>query len=123
MYETSYGIYAEGSRSGSPSCACGHARYANVPEILLGYREEQLRLSKILEARRYVAKSFFSVFFHRRQPFSAVLSVVLQALKGMVDVIAISSGLKYHLLRHRAWPTTQAERLQWEDVWRELINA
>jgi len=94
-----------------------------VPEILFGYREEQLSIRKILEARRYVSSSFFSVFLDQGQIVSAVLAVALQAMKGMVDVIAISSGLKYHLVRHRARPTTQAERLQWEDVWRELINA
>jgi len=103
--------------------ACRRACYANVPEILFGYREEQLSIRKILEARRYVSSSFFSVFLDQGQIVSAVLAVALQAMKGMVDVIAISSGLKYHLVRHRARPTTQAERLQWEDVWRELINA
>ena len=102
--------------------ACSQAHYANVPEILLGYREE-LRLSKILKTRHYVSRSFFSVFIHRGQPFSAVAAVALQALKGMVDIIAISSRLNYHLLWHRARPIIQAERLQWEDVWAKLINA
>src|SRR5208337_1726169 len=46
---------------------CNHARYANVPEILLGYREEQLNLKKILVSRYYVAHSFFHIFMHERK--------------------------------------------------------
>jgi len=103
--------------------ACGSARYANVPEILLGYREEQLKLEKILKTRWYMSRNFFSIFLRRRQPFSAVKAVILQALKGMVDVIAISSGLNYRLLRHRALPVSESERNQWQHVWSDLTGS
>ena len=57
------------------------------------------------------------------RPISALRLVVGQILKGTCDIVAVTTGLKYRLLRHRARPTTHAERLQWEDVWRELITA
>ncbi len=99
------------------------ARYANVPEILLGYREEQLKLRRNLQARYYMAQSYFYVFLQRRQPFFALGAVVTQAFRGMVDAIAISSGLSYRLLRHRARPISVSERCQWQHVWAELTGA
>ena len=99
------------------------ARYANVPEILLGYREEQLRLGRILQARYYMAQSYFYVFLQRRHPFFALGAVVTQAFRGMVDAIAISSGLNYRLLRHRALPVSESERNQWQHVWSELTDS
>jgi len=99
------------------------ARYANVQEILLGYREEQLKLRRILEARYYMAQSYFYVFLQRRQPFFALGAVVTQAFRGMVDAIAISSGLNYRLLRHRALPVSESERNQWQHVWSELTGS
>ncbi len=99
---------------------CVHARYANVPEILLGYREDQLSLKKILEARYYIAQSFLHVFMQRRKSFTGIQAVIVQALKAMVDIVAITSGLNYRLLRHRARPITESERREWERVWSEL---
>jgi len=99
------------------------ARYANVQEILLGYREEQLKLGRILQARYYMAQSYFYVFLQRRQPFFALGAVVTQAFRGMVDAIAISSGLNYRLLRHRALPVSESERNQWQHVWSELTGS
>lgn len=99
-----------------------HVRYANVPEILLGYREEQLNVRKILETRYYVAQSFFRAFLQRRRPLTGVRAVIAQGLKGTVDVIAITSGLNYRLLRHRARPVSESECRDWEHVWSELTG-
>ena len=99
------------------------ARYANVPEILLGYREEQLKLSRNLQARYYMAQSYFYVFMQRRQLFSALGAVASQVLRGMVDAAAISSRLNYRLLRHRVRPVSGSERTQWEQIWAEVTGS
>ncbi len=100
-----------------------NARYANVPETLLGYREEQLGLGKIVKGRFYVSRSFFDVFLQRRSPFNGVRAVIVQVLKGMVDVVAITSGLDYRLLRHRARPVSESEGFEWEHVWSQLTRS
>jgi glycosyltransferase involved in cell wall biosynthesis len=98
------------------------SRFANIPEILLGYREDKVQLKKILKGRWYFGKTVANEYFRRRQLGIGLGAVLEQILKGMVDCIAVTSGLNYRLLRHRAQPITDEERKQWEHVWR-LVNS
>jgi len=97
------------------------SRFANVPEILLGYREERIHLKKILTGRWFFAKALAREFCRQRRPGLAVRAVVEQVLKAILDCVAVGSGLNYHLLRHRAWPLSDSERRKWEYVWR-IVN-
>ncbi len=96
------------------------ARYANVPEILIGYREGDLVLRKLLASRLYLARSLLVENGKQGRPFSAARGVVEQSLKAAVDAVAIVSGLDYRLLRHRALPMDAAERTGWSRVWSAL---
>jgi glycosyltransferase involved in cell wall biosynthesis len=96
------------------------ARFANVPEILLGYRESRLDWRKNLKSRRYVAISFLQAHWNDGHRLLALRALVGQVFKSLVDLIAIGTGLDYHILRHRARPTSALERRRWEQVWSEL---
>jgi hypothetical protein len=96
------------------------ARFANVPEILIGYRESRLDWRKNLTSRRYVAISFFHNHWNDGHRLLAVRALAGQALKSLVDLIAISTGLDYHVLRHRARPISPRESARWSEVWSEL---
>jgi glycosyltransferase involved in cell wall biosynthesis len=96
------------------------SRFANVPEILLGYREESIDLKKILTARWFFAQMLVRESC-RQQPLLAVRGALEQALKAVVDCVAVVSRLRYELLRHRARPITDNERSEWERVW-QLMN-
>jgi glycosyltransferase involved in cell wall biosynthesis len=96
------------------------SRFANVPEILLGYREEQLNLKKILRARRLFVDSLFREFRRQQRPALAIRAVVEQGIKGAIDILAVNSGLRYRLLRHRAQRITQSESEDWIKVWSQL---
>ncbi len=93
---------------------------ANVPEILLGYREDRLDLGKILRMRRMFARSLFREFSRRGQWRLALQGVGGQVAKGALDCIAITTGLDYALLRHRARAIDEAERQEWSRVWRQV---
>jgi len=54
------------------------------------------------------------------KPVFAVRGIVEQAAKAVIDIVAVKSGLNYHLLRHRAKPTMEAERREWEHIWAVL---
>jgi len=99
------------------------ARFASVPEILLGYREERLSLGKILTYRRLHVRSIVREFRHQGKPHLAARGVATQVLKAAVDCVAVTSGLGYRLLRHRARPVTDVERRRWHDVWAGLNAA
>jgi glycosyltransferase involved in cell wall biosynthesis len=96
------------------------ARFANVPEILLGYREARLDWRKNLISRHYVAISFFENHWKDGHRILAVRALAGQVFKSLVDLLAIGTGLDYRILRHRARPTTAEERGRWEQVWTEL---
>jgi glycosyltransferase involved in cell wall biosynthesis len=97
--------------------------FANVPELLLGYREDQLSLPKILATRRSFARRFAEGYLADGRPDRAARVMVEQGLKAAVDVAAIQTGLGYRLLRHRAAPVTDGERAEWDAVWRAIAGA
>jgi glycosyltransferase involved in cell wall biosynthesis len=98
-------------RSHAESC------FANLPEILVGYREETISLRKSLQTRRHLVAAFLREFGRRRRPDLAVMAVPGQCAKSIVDVFAVTSGLGYRVLRHRARPLSEDERARWEEVW------
>lgn len=97
------------------------SRFANVPEILLGYREEQIGLKKILASRRFFSRSLFQEFQRQGRLDLAIRAMTEQGIKAIVDCIAVGTGLKYRILRHRALPITDEERREWARVW-TLVN-
>lgn len=94
------------------------SKFGNVPEILLGYREEKIDLKKVLTSRWFFAQALAREFRRQQQPVFAVRAFLEQALKALLDCTAVGSGLKYRLLRHRAQPITEAERREWDRVWK-----
>ncbi len=96
------------------------SRFANVVDILQGYREEAIHLNKILRYRQQMAGALMR-YFRNRHPLIAALAILEQTLKGGIDCFAVCSGLNHRLLRHRAQPITSAEAETWQKVW-ESVN-
>lgn len=93
------------------------SRFAALPEIVLGYREEALSIGKILTGRRHFLRSVIREAALKRDYATAVAAIVEQSVKGFVDCVAIGTGLNYRILRHRAVPVGEAARKQWAEVW------
>jgi len=90
-----------------------------LPEILLGYREETLDITKQARYRLSYLKSSRQL----RQLLGLFLTAGLvsaQMLKLVLDACAISTGLKYHILRYRAMPVTSLEAAEWSQVWQTV---
>lgn len=96
------------------------SHFSNLPEILLGYREDKIYLKKILTGRWHFARVAAKEFCRRQQPGMAMRAVFEQWLKAVVDCLAVSSGLNYRILRRRAKAITDAERSEWEQVWEQV---
>lgn len=93
-----------------------HSNIHVIPEILLGYREEQLTLAKQIRYR--------GSFFRNTRPLAeqlgwggTALLLTAQAAKLVGDAVAITTGLHARLLRYRAAPISEAERQEWRVVW------
>lgn len=93
------------------------SRFACLPELLLGYRQESLCLKKILTGRYYFSMALLEKALIERDYLFA-FGVAEQAVKALVDTVAIATGLNFKLLRHRAaHPVNTAELLRWKEVW------
>ena len=94
-----------------------NSRFASMPEILLGYRQQRLSLRKILYSRF----CFTGILLNRALKLRKVLNVCLclaeQFCIGMIELFAISSGMGRVILRHRAMPAGQKKIDEWNTCW------
>jgi len=91
--------------------------FANVPQLLLGYREERVSIRKSLRGRREYLRSVATTYGARGEyrPIAAV--AVVHAARFAADVGAVALGRTRTMLRHRAMPATPEELSRWRDVW------
>jgi glycosyltransferase involved in cell wall biosynthesis len=99
------------------------SRFACLPEILCGYQEDRLVLRKILRSRYGFAAAVFREFFEREQYFTAVGGMLRQCVKASVDILAITTGLNYLLVAHRARSLNPASLQRWAKVWSQVKDS
>jgi glycosyltransferase involved in cell wall biosynthesis len=92
------------------------SRFACLPHFLLGYRQVRLSLKAILPGRIHFALALLEGPTAVRR-FQVALGVFEQFLKGVTDIFALTSGLNYRILRHRALPVPDSEVRRWREVW------
>lgn len=98
------------------------SRFANIRRILLGYREEKVDLRKILKYRRSLFLSVLQEFGCQKRFDLVMLALIYQILKASLDCLAVSTGLNYRILRHRARAINEVERTEWMQVWSMLCR-
>jgi glycosyltransferase involved in cell wall biosynthesis len=96
--------------------SCRHSRFANLQEVVLGYREDSLSLRKLALWRWY--KSRFVIEFARADGsyVSSIGEVSREMAKLMMDAFALGTGLNYRVLKHRAPPISCTETDEWREV-------
>jgi glycosyltransferase involved in cell wall biosynthesis len=86
--------------------------FACLPECLVAYRETSLYLRKSFIARKNMSRSLL-----RNVPvFQLVIALPLQLILACLDFAAISTGLRYKLLRHRIRHAPPEVVVRWEQV-------
>ncbi|MGA8415353.1 MAG: glycosyltransferase family 2 protein [Candidatus Dormiibacterota bacterium] len=93
------------------------ARYANSPDLLVGYRENRLRMRKQLRARRHLALHLAEIRWRLGDHRGALIAIPAQLLRASVDVAAITTGTEESLLVHRYQPLSDVERSSWRSIW------
>jgi glycosyltransferase involved in cell wall biosynthesis len=100
------------------------SRFASMPEILLGYREDQFSLQKAIRGRYHFTKLFLSGSFANSQDrFFVLRGVAGQSLKAIAEIFAVIAFQTRRVLQHRALSVDARDSLRWEQVWRELANS
>jgi len=100
----------------------GSGRIANIPEYLLGYREERVRLGNVLRSRLYFLRALTDRAAAERRTTLALRGYGRAMLKSVGTVVACTTGLQHHLLRHRARAIPEGERERWGEVWRSVAQ-
>jgi len=93
------------------------SRFANLPDILLGFREDTVSLRKILPARINISKMLLDYASTGGSYTLAARGLWGQALRTVADVVAIGTGLNHRILRHRARPLKDPMMQSWAEVW------
>jgi glycosyltransferase involved in cell wall biosynthesis len=94
--------------------------FAALPDVLLGVREDQVQLRKMLPARFFLSCAYTEDALLRGHMFYGLGGVLFQVLKLTLDVIAIGTGLQHRILRHRAPFLPDDVRQEWNEVWRQI---
>jgi glycosyltransferase involved in cell wall biosynthesis len=92
------------------------SRFGNLPQLIIGYREESLTIKKSLLYRRSFCMALIERY-GRDRPWTGMYAIMAQLGKLAYDTVAISTRLNYRLLRHRAMPTSSDEKEEWRSVW------
>lgn len=93
------------------------SRFAALPELLIGYREERLDLRKSMATRRQVVAAQWR-YARASKSWSALPAAVCgQLAKGALEMMAMGSGATRRLLGHRARPIDTLALQAWESLW------
>jgi glycosyltransferase involved in cell wall biosynthesis len=89
--------------------AYGQSKFANLQDVVLGYREDALSLRKMAMARWYKSRIVIEYARTGGATPNALGEVARQAAKLMLDAFALGTGLNHRVLRHRAPPISRTE--------------
>ncbi|WP_315831429.1 glycosyltransferase family A protein [Bradyrhizobium prioriisuperbiae] len=96
------------------------SRFGGLEDVLLGYRQNQLDLRKLLPGRRTFIGSLWRYGARTGEHWPALGGIVLHFVKGVVDVITVGLGLNRLAQRRRLQqvPPEVAER--WQELRQQL---
>ena len=97
------------------------SRFANVPQVLLGYREDAPSISGLLASRRCLAWGMGAAYWPER-PLLAMRAVSVQMLKAAADVLFSQPALRRRQLARRCESVHFDELDEWNALWEMLMH-
>lgn len=98
------------------------SRFAALPDVLMGYREERLSLAKSLPRRRDSTMFLFRHNVSRRRYAYAALTVGAEIAKSLLDIIAVVTRLGYRVVPYRSRTLEPAVITRWNQVWEQTCG-
>ena len=93
------------------------SRFACVPEILLGYRQERRTLKKLLTGRKNFARSILREALLQGAVATGLAGLAGQGAKAMVDLLTVPTGWDRYLRGESAGGLSAAEKAEWHALW------
>jgi glycosyltransferase involved in cell wall biosynthesis len=93
------------------------SRFATLPHVVLGYREDRRSLPKHLFQRWQLCKSIVRKQIQQRQFMNVAMCLAGHTAKGLAEIVALSAGLTYHIFQPGATAISINEATRWRSVW------
>jgi len=96
------------------------SRFACLPQVLMGYRQTDLPLRKVLTARRNLARVQWSVNLDQGRPGQAILGFLAFTIKALIDAVLGFAGARRRFITRMARSAPQDEIDRWGKIWEEM---
>ena len=97
-----------------------HSRFGGLDEVLLGYRQDQLALKKLIPGRVTFARSAWRNGMATGEVFPALAGIASHVVKGVTDVATLALGFNRQMQSRRFKPVSPAVALQWRQLQEKL---
>jgi glycosyltransferase involved in cell wall biosynthesis len=99
-----------------------HSRLGGLDEVLLGYRQDQLVLKKLIPGRVTFAASVWRNGLATGELVPALAGIADHAAKGMADVATLALGLHRQMQLRRLKPVSPAVAQEWQQLQQDLVE-
>lgn len=96
------------------------ARFANLADVLLGYRQERVTASNVARGRLQYCRSIVRTWGPERAYGQLVRGVATQTLRAVVAVPMLVMGFGEYLVSRRFRLASEVEKRVWSDIARQL---
>jgi glycosyltransferase involved in cell wall biosynthesis len=96
--------------------------FGSLGDVLLGYRQNQLGLHKLLPGRRTFIRSIWRYAQQSGELVLPLTGIVTHLLKGGVDVATVGLGFNRWAQRRRLKPVSTSTRQRWQDMQAQLSS-
>ena len=100
-----------------------HSRLGGLDQVLLGYRQDQLALKKLIPGRATFARSAWRNGLATGELLPALAGIADHAAKGMTDVATLALGLHRQMQLRRLKPVSPAVAREWQQLQKGLAGS
>jgi glycosyltransferase involved in cell wall biosynthesis len=100
-----------------------HSKLAGLDTVLLGYRQDQLALKKLLPGRATFMKSVWRNGVATGEVVPALTGIAINTLKGALDVATLGLGLNRQMQLRRFRPISPAIEREWRQLQEALAGS
>ena len=97
-----------------------HSHFSALPDVLVGYRQDAIDLTKRLQGRHATIRSLLNYARRSETPFPALRGIGVQLFKSAMEIITIALGLNRQVQRRRLKPATLEVAQRWLELQRAL---
>jgi glycosyltransferase involved in cell wall biosynthesis len=98
-----------------------HSKFGGLDMVLLGYRQDQLALKKLIPGRATFARSAWRNAMATGEVFPALAGIASHAVKGVIDVATLALGFNRQMQSRRFRPVSPAVAEAWWRLQEELV--